>query len=194
MNKALDIVNGGDWLHAFPEGKLSQEGGPMRRLKWGVASLISRADVKPIVLPIAHSGFEKVFPEKYCFGKRPPFPLFMKDISIVVGEPMVFDMTHLKLQAKAMTATTISRFPDGKDVTTSFMGSGTSSHPTVRSEYSTCLHVDPMQSVRQGLVEEDSTHLNESAINWMHSHMSETLRCVLQDLAMKAKSINSIHG
>jgi hypothetical protein len=47
-------------LHTFPEGKVSQEDGPIRRLKWGTASLIVRAPVTPIVLPIVHHGFEEV--------------------------------------------------------------------------------------------------------------------------------------
>jgi hypothetical protein len=48
-------------LHSFPEGKVSQERAPIRRLKWGTASLIVRSPVTPIILPIVHSGFEKVF-------------------------------------------------------------------------------------------------------------------------------------
>lgn len=47
-------------LHTFPEGKVCQEDAPIRRLKWGTASLIARAPVTPIVLPIIHHGFEKV--------------------------------------------------------------------------------------------------------------------------------------
>lgn len=39
---------------------MSQEDAPIRRLKWGTASLIVRAPVTPIVLPIVHHGFEKV--------------------------------------------------------------------------------------------------------------------------------------
>jgi monolysocardiolipin acyltransferase len=39
---------------------VSQEDGPIRRLKWGTASLIVRAPVTPIVLPIVHHGFEEV--------------------------------------------------------------------------------------------------------------------------------------
>ena len=48
-------------LHTFPEGKVSQDKAPIRHLKWGTASLIVRAPITPIVLPIIHSGFEKVF-------------------------------------------------------------------------------------------------------------------------------------
>ena len=39
---------------------MSQEGGPVRRLKWGTASLIARAPVTPIVLPIVHQGLQEV--------------------------------------------------------------------------------------------------------------------------------------
>ncbi|XP_052484158.1 N-acylphosphatidylethanolamine synthase isoform X2 [Gossypium raimondii] len=61
MNEALQCLNNGAWLHTFPEGKVSQEDAPIRRLKWGTASLIVRAHVTPIVLPMVHSGFEELF-------------------------------------------------------------------------------------------------------------------------------------
>ncbi|KAG4158103.1 hypothetical protein ERO13_D02G101400v2 [Gossypium hirsutum] len=60
MNEALQCLNNGAWLHTFPEGKVSQEDAPIRRLKWGTASLIVRGHVTPIVLPMVHSGFEEV--------------------------------------------------------------------------------------------------------------------------------------
>ncbi|KAK4834968.1 hypothetical protein QYF36_003305 [Acer negundo] len=59
MTEALERLNDGAWLHTFPEGKVSQEDAPIRRLKWGTASLIVRAPVTPIVLPIVHQGFEE---------------------------------------------------------------------------------------------------------------------------------------
>lgn len=103
MNEALDRLGDGEWLHTFPEGKVSQDDVPIRRLKWGTASLIARAPVTPIVLPIIHHGFEKMMPETYCFGKRPPFPLWNKDIKIAVGEPIEFDIPELKQTAISMS-------------------------------------------------------------------------------------------
>ncbi|CAA2997288.1 N-acylphosphatidylethanolamine synthase [Olea europaea subsp. europaea] len=103
MNEALDRLSDGAWLHTFPEGKVCQEDAPIRRLKWGTASLISRAPVTPIVLPIVHHGFEKVMPEKYMFGRRPPFPLCNRDIRIVIGEPMEFNIPKLKKMAVDMS-------------------------------------------------------------------------------------------
>ncbi|XP_010266315.1 PREDICTED: N-acylphosphatidylethanolamine synthase isoform X2 [Nelumbo nucifera] len=103
MNEALDRLSDGAWLHTFPEGKVSQEDKPIRRLKWGTASLIERAPVTPIVLPIVHHGFEKVMPEKSFFGRRPPFPLCNKDIKIVVGEPIDFDLPKLRQMAMSVS-------------------------------------------------------------------------------------------
>ncbi|XP_054825531.1 N-acylphosphatidylethanolamine synthase isoform X2 [Prosopis cineraria] len=60
MNEALERLNHGDWLHTFPEGKVVQDDAPIRRLKWGTASLIVRASLSPIVLPIVHHGFQKM--------------------------------------------------------------------------------------------------------------------------------------
>ncbi|XP_066342985.1 N-acylphosphatidylethanolamine synthase-like [Miscanthus floridulus] len=99
MNEALDVLKNGGWLHTFPEGKIAQDDHPIRRLKWGTASLIVRAPITPIVLPIVHSGFEKVMPEKSFFGRRPPVPLCSKKIDVIVGEPIEFDMPSLKQEA-----------------------------------------------------------------------------------------------
>ncbi|PON36860.1 Tafazzin [Parasponia andersonii] len=60
MSEAIEQLSNGAWLHTFPEGKVSQDDTPIRRLKWGTASLIVRAPVTPIVLPIVHHGFEQV--------------------------------------------------------------------------------------------------------------------------------------
>ncbi|CAN6236586.1 unnamed protein product [Urochloa humidicola] len=103
MNEALDVLINGDWLHSFPEGKIAQDGEPIRRLKWGTASLIVRAPVTPIVLPIVHSGFEKVMPENLFFGRRPPMPLWGKKIDIIIGEPVQFDMASLKQEASMVS-------------------------------------------------------------------------------------------
>ncbi|KAF9673050.1 hypothetical protein SADUNF_Sadunf11G0108600 [Salix dunnii] len=90
-------------LHTFPEGKVSQEDAPIRRLKWGTASLIVRSPVTPIVLPIVHRGFEEVMPESFLFGRRPPFPLCNKSINIVIGEPMEFNLPKMTQMAISMS-------------------------------------------------------------------------------------------
>ncbi|KAJ3678378.1 hypothetical protein LUZ60_002181 [Juncus effusus] len=105
MNEAFQVLTRGEWLHTFPEGNVSQERGPIRRLKWGTASLIVRSPVTPIVLPILHSGFDQVMPEKpfLCF-KRPLLPKCNKEIKIIVGEPLDLDLDALKLTAVSVTA------------------------------------------------------------------------------------------
>lgn len=37
------------------------------------------------------------------FGRRPPFPLCRRDISIYIGEPIVFDIPKLKQKAEEMS-------------------------------------------------------------------------------------------
>ncbi|CAN1176443.1 N-acylphosphatidylethanolamine synthase [Linum perenne] len=96
-------------LHTFPEGKVNQEIAPVRRLKWGTASLIVRSPVTPIVLPIVHRGFQEVMPENYRNGKRPRIPLTNKNINIIVGEPIEFDIPKLCSEA-ASTSNSLS-FP-----------------------------------------------------------------------------------
>ncbi|KAH1043800.1 hypothetical protein GLYMA_09G195000v4 [Glycine max] len=86
-------------LHTFPEGKVYQEDAPIRQLKWGTASLIVRAPITPIVLPIVHHGFHEVMPENYMFGKRPPIPLWNKKIHIVIGDPIEFDLPAMRQKA-----------------------------------------------------------------------------------------------
>ncbi|KAH1206022.1 N-acylphosphatidylethanolamine synthase [Glycine max] len=86
-------------LHTFPEGKVYQEDVPIRRLKWGTASLIVRAPITPIVLPIVHHGFHEVMPEKYMFGRRPPVPLWNKKIDIIIGDPIEFDLPAMRQKA-----------------------------------------------------------------------------------------------
>ncbi|XP_031247396.1 N-acylphosphatidylethanolamine synthase-like isoform X1 [Pistacia vera] len=103
MNEALERLSDGEWLHTFPEGKVSQEDAPIRRLKWGTASLIDRAPVTPIVLPIVHHGFQEVMPENFMFGRRPPFPLCNKSINIVVGDPIKFDLPKMRQMATSMS-------------------------------------------------------------------------------------------
>ncbi|XP_078438385.1 phospholipid/glycerol acyltransferase family protein [Wolffia australiana] len=122
MNEAIRILGRGGWLHTFPEGKIYQNCGPISRLKWGTASLIHRSPVPPLVLPIFHSGFEKVMPEEWFRGKRPPVPLWRKQVCIVVGEPIDFDLPHLREAARAAPRTTTLRAlgwppsePDGLD-------------------------------------------------------------------------------
>ncbi|GAB2279364.1 hypothetical protein Dimus_014008 [Dionaea muscipula] len=99
MNEALDRLSDGAWIHTFPEGKVFQEDAPIRRLKWGTASLIVRAPVTPIVLPIIHHGLHEVMPENFFFGKRPLIPLWNKHIRIAIGEAIEFDLPELTQMA-----------------------------------------------------------------------------------------------
>ncbi|QDZ18101.1 Tafazzin-like protein [Chloropicon primus] len=76
----------GDWVHIFPEGKISrtQKLGPM---KWGTAKILCEGEVDkadPIVLPFYHKGLDKVLP----IGSK--VPRVGQKNTVVVGEPVEF--------------------------------------------------------------------------------------------------------
>lgn len=61
-------------------------------------------------------------PEKFYRGKRPPLPLWNKNIKIVVGEPMEFDLPEMRQtaisQSRNMSHPTLgwpSTVPSGLD-------------------------------------------------------------------------------
>lgn len=46
-------------------------------------------------------------PEKYFCGRRPPFPLCNKNVNIIVGEPLEFDLPRMR-QTAIMTSRNLS--------------------------------------------------------------------------------------
>ncbi|XP_057976401.1 N-acylphosphatidylethanolamine synthase isoform X4 [Malania oleifera] len=163
MNEALDRLSDGAWLHTFPEGKVFQEDTAIKRLKWGTASLIVRAPITPIVLPIVHHGFEGVMPENFWFGRRPPVPLFNKNIKIIIGEPVEFDFTELRRLAMAMSGDSSFREGGGSGKGCTGGGGGGSS---------------------------SSAHgLDEAAQRCLYTIISERIRSVMERLRTYGKTL-----
>jgi monolysocardiolipin acyltransferase len=83
MNDALCLLERGQWLHVFPEGKVIPDSTASRiRLKWGVGRLILDSKIPPIVLPIIHQGLENILP----LNTR--IPRFGRRLVINIGEPL----------------------------------------------------------------------------------------------------------
>ena len=51
----------GDWVHIFPEGTRSPDGG-MRPVRKGVGRLVAACTSPPLIVPFVHSGMEQVMP------------------------------------------------------------------------------------------------------------------------------------
>ncbi|KFD62149.1 hypothetical protein M514_10001, partial [Trichuris suis] len=81
VDRCLDVLNNNGWVHIFPEGRVNFSRAPMR-LKWGVGRLVNEATRVPTVLPIWHSGMEKVLPENACV------PRILKKVLVYFGKPI----------------------------------------------------------------------------------------------------------
>ncbi|TYZ57434.1 hypothetical protein PybrP1_003674 [[Pythium] brassicae (nom. inval.)] len=101
LEAIFEKVEDGEWVHIFPEGKICQQevlGGresPRReeigRLKWGVAKLIARARVRPVVVPFYHHNMERVMPQNAQNQLISMVPTTGNDVSVRVGVPLSFD-------------------------------------------------------------------------------------------------------
>jgi monolysocardiolipin acyltransferase len=88
MNDSIKKLNQGDWIHIFPEGKVSKNG-ELMRFKWGIARLVVEAQESPLIIPIRVSGVDKIKP---CNQFFPNFKLGM-DFRMTVGDPFIIDRT-----------------------------------------------------------------------------------------------------
>ncbi|KAG0361814.1 hypothetical protein BGZ54_008926 [Gamsiella multidivaricata] len=102
VDKSIDLLKSGRWVHIFPEGKINQSD-QLIRLKWGVGRILmeyggppiadggkpmSEAEI-PIVIPIYHLGMEDIL-RLYPNNDSPIFPKLGLPLTIVFGEPIDF--------------------------------------------------------------------------------------------------------
>ncbi|XP_050225738.1 uncharacterized protein LOC126675179 [Mercurialis annua] len=86
MDMAIAKLNSGGWVHIFPEGSRSRDGGKtMGSSKRGVGRLILDADTVPVVIPFVHLGMQEIMP----IGAN--FPRVGKTVTVLVGDPILFD-------------------------------------------------------------------------------------------------------
>ncbi|OMP03289.1 Tafazzin [Corchorus olitorius] len=86
MDMAILKLNSGGWVHIFPEGSRSRDGGKVvRPSKRGVGRLVLDADTTPIVLPFVHTGMQDIMP----IGAN--FPRIGKTVTVLIGDPIHFD-------------------------------------------------------------------------------------------------------
>ncbi|KAK7266622.1 hypothetical protein RIF29_19271 [Crotalaria pallida] len=65
MDMAILKLNPGGWVHIFPEGSRSRDGGKtMGSSKRGVGRLVLDGESLPIVVPFVHTGMQEIMPDK----------------------------------------------------------------------------------------------------------------------------------
>lgn len=86
MDIAIAKLNRGGWVHIFPEGSRSRDGGKtVGSAKRGIGRLVLDADNVPIVVPFVHTGMQDIMP----IGAK--FPRIGKTVTVLVGDPVEFD-------------------------------------------------------------------------------------------------------
>ncbi|KAF3454528.1 hypothetical protein FNV43_RR04976 [Rhamnella rubrinervis] len=86
MDLAISKLNRGDWVHIFPEGSRSRDGGKtLGSSKRGVGRLVLDADNIPIVVPFVHTGMQDIMP----IGAN--FPRIGKTVTVIIGDPIHFN-------------------------------------------------------------------------------------------------------
>ncbi|KAG0200030.1 hypothetical protein BGX33_011252, partial [Mortierella sp. NVP41] len=102
IDKSINLLRTGRWVHIFPEGKINQTD-QLIRLKWGVGRILMEYggstiaeggkpmdEVEmPIVVPIYHLGMEDIL-RLYPNNDSPIFPKLGMPLTIVFGEPIEF--------------------------------------------------------------------------------------------------------
>ncbi|RWR76528.1 tafazzin [Cinnamomum micranthum f. kanehirae] len=86
LDMAISKLNNGGWVHIFPEGSRSRDGGrTIGSAKRGVGRLVLDADNIPMVIPFVHTGMQEVMP----IGSK--FPKIGKRVTVLIGDPIPFD-------------------------------------------------------------------------------------------------------
>lgn len=86
MDLAISKLNRGGWVHIFPEGSRSRDGGKtIGSAKRGIGRLVLDADNVPMVVPFVHTGMQEVMP----VGSK--FPKVGKTVTVLIGDPINFD-------------------------------------------------------------------------------------------------------
>ncbi|CAG7882082.1 unnamed protein product [Brassica rapa] len=86
MDIAISKLNNGGWVHIFPEGSRSRDGGKtMGSAKRGIGRLILDADTLPMVVPFVHTGMQDIMP----IGAS--VPRIGKTVTVIIGDPIPFN-------------------------------------------------------------------------------------------------------
>lgn len=142
----------------------------------------------------------QVLPENYWRGRRPLVPLWMKHISIVVGEPIQFDVPGLKRAAHDWArASAGADDTNGKlffSMSDKLVGHGSTMnnpHPLpfgIRNSPYCQQAAKTLDGMRSGHQDVSEPVLEEAAWRWMYTHITERIWVALQDLVWKAKTLN----
>lgn len=86
IDLALSKLRRGDWVHIFPEGSRSRDGGKtIGTVRRGIGRLVTDVEKTPLVVPFVHTGMQDLMP----VGSK--FPKVSKKVSVLIGDPIELD-------------------------------------------------------------------------------------------------------
>ncbi|KIJ26104.1 hypothetical protein M422DRAFT_38362 [Sphaerobolus stellatus SS14] len=84
VDKSIRLLDEGQWIHIFPEGKITQPShSNLSRLKWGIGRMLMETRQIPTIIPMWITGFDQVLDETRGWPK--PIPRPGKRVSITFG-------------------------------------------------------------------------------------------------------------
>jgi len=94
MDAVVELLDQGEWVHVFPEGRRSRDGRLQRPLRTGVGRLVADAKVSPVIVPVFHRGIDQVLPR----GAWLPLTAGRR-MRVMAGEPI--DVSELVSSMRA---------------------------------------------------------------------------------------------
>ncbi|KAK0548092.1 Lyso-phosphatidylcholine acyltransferase [Tilletia horrida] len=87
LDRALEILDKGRWVHVFPEGYVNlSRTTDLRRFKWGISRMAMEADRAPVCIPIWITGFDQVMPEPRSAPRW--LPRLGASVTVTFGRPV----------------------------------------------------------------------------------------------------------
>ncbi|KAF8521152.1 acyltransferase-domain-containing protein [Gautieria morchelliformis] len=84
VDRSIELLNQGEWVHIFPEGKIAQPAhSKLRRFKWGIGRMLMETDELPEIIPMWLTGFDQVMDESRRFPRF--LPRAGKCVSVTFG-------------------------------------------------------------------------------------------------------------
>jgi len=99
VDRVIEKLNMGHWVHLFSEAKITQPDqyqidtqgrAHLPRFKWGIGRILMESKIPPVVIPMWITGFDQLMPEGRPFPYK-YLPRVPAKLSVTFGQPVETD-------------------------------------------------------------------------------------------------------